>query len=59
MVHAEWAPSAANPADIPTRLERAGEMPRSAVCVEMNLPPIEEVEGNVAAWISQVRATYA
>ena len=39
--------------------ERAGEMPRSAVCVEMKLPPIEEVEGNVAAWISQVRATYA
>ena len=56
MTWKEWVPSKANPADIPTRVERDGEMPESAVWVDMILPPIEMMEGDIAEWIRSVRA---
>ena len=51
----EWVPSKANPADIPTRPERAHEMSPSAVEIPILLPPVEEVTGDFAAWIAGVR----
>jgi len=52
----DWVPSKANPADVPTRPERFHEMPSTAVWVDMVLPPIEQVEFDLAAWIAGVRA---
>jgi len=52
----DWIPSKANPADVPTRPERFHEMPRTAVWVDMVIPPIEQVESDLAAWIAGVRA---
>jgi hypothetical protein len=51
----EWVPSKANPADIPTRPERAGEMSAAAVRVPMYLPPVGEVLGDVKGWIGRTR----
>eukprot|EP00900_Chrysochromulina_parva_P009534 jgi/Chrpa1/18582/Chrysochromulina_OHIO_Genome00025611-RA len=54
--YGDWVPSKANPADVPTRAERAHEMPPSASWIDMVLPALEAVERNVGAWIQQVRA---
>ena len=54
--YGDWVPSKANPADVPTRAERAHEMPPSATWVDMVLPALEAVERNVGAWIQAVRA---
>jgi hypothetical protein len=48
-------PSKANPGDIPTRASRAHEMSPSAIFIPMVLPPIEEIEGDVAGWIARTR----
>ena len=56
LVWGEWVPSKANPADIPTRSERDGEMPASAVWREMVLPPLKFLEGHVGEWIAYVRS---
>ena len=55
MTHGEWVPSKANPADIPTRVERDGEMPTGVEWVVMVLPPILAIEGDPAEWIRSVR----
>ena len=49
--YGDWVPSKANPADVPTRAERAHEMPPSATWVQMVLPALEAVERNAGAWI--------
>ena len=54
--YGDWVPSKANPADVPTRAERAHEVPSSATWVQMILPALEAVERNVGAWIREVRA---
>ena len=54
--YGDWVPSKANPADVPTRAERAHEAPPSATWVNMVLPALEAVERNVGAWIREVRA---
>ena len=59
MTWGEWVPSKANPADIPTREDRFGEMSKSAKLVVMALPPIEEIEADPAEWIRKVRANEA
>ena len=58
MYYADWVPSKANPADIPTREERDGEMPPSVERTELVLPPIQAIEGDPAAWIRHVRALH-
>jgi hypothetical protein len=54
--YGDWVPSKANPADVPTRAERAHEVPPSATWIQMILPALEAVERNVGAWIREVRA---
>ena len=49
-------PSKANPADIPTRESRRGDMPETARWVGRKLPSIEEIEGDTAGGIRMVRA---
>ena len=56
LFYGDWVPSKANPADVPTRAERAHEVPPSATPVQMVLPALEAVERNAGAWISEVRA---
>jgi hypothetical protein len=41
MAGGEWVRSKANPADIPTRESRHGEMPETAKRVVMKLPPVD------------------
>ena len=50
------AGSPANPADIPTRPDRFGELPDHVEWVEMVLPPVELIEADFAGWIARVRA---
>ena len=40
-VWSEWVPSAANPADWPTRTDKMHLIPASAVFIKMKLPPLE------------------
>ena len=47
------------PADIPTRADRRHEMPDSAAWVDLVLPPVEEIEGSVADWITRMRGAVA
>ena len=54
--YGEWVPSKANPADIPTRPDRAHEMSPTARYVEMVLPPVESIEADIAEWIRSVKA---
>jgi hypothetical protein len=42
----DLVPSKADPADIPTRVSRRGEMPDTAEWEVMKLPPSEEIEGD-------------
>ena len=48
-----------NPADIPTRPERAHEMPTTAVEVPFVLPPMELMAGDVAGMIRRARESAA
>ena len=54
-VWVEWVPSAANPADIPTRPERLHELPADVQWVDLELPPVEAIEGQLAAWLLAAR----
>jgi hypothetical protein len=56
LFYGDWVPSKANPADVPTREERAHEAPPSATWVQMVLPALEAVERNAGAWIREIRA---
>ena len=47
--------SKANPADIPTRPERLHELPDDVEWVEMALPSVEEIEGDLSGWIARAR----
>ena len=49
------APSKANPGDIPTRPDRWHEMSPTAEFIEMKIPPIAEIENDIAGWIARVR----
>ena len=53
--YGEWVPSKANPADIPTRPERLHELPADVEWVEMALPSVEEIEGDLPGWIARAR----
>ena len=53
--YGDWVPSKANPADVPTRVERLHEAPSSATWMSMVLPALEAVERDVGAWIRVVR----
>ena len=53
--YGEWVPSKANPADIPTRPERLHELPADVEWVEMALPSVEEIEGDLSGWIARAR----
>jgi len=56
VTYGEWVPSKANPADIPTREDRKGEMPADTIDVGLAIPPIAEVERDPLEWIVRVRA---
>ena len=56
ITYGEWVPSKANPADIPTRADREGEMPADTIDVGLAIPPIVEVERDPLEWIRRVRA---
>jgi hypothetical protein len=54
----DWVPSKANPADIPTRVDRFSELPDGVEWVVMVLPPIELIEADFAGWIARVRGAW-
>ena len=57
--YGEWVPSKANIADLPTRAERAHEIPDGVTRVELELPPAHLTVGGLDEWLAAMDARLA